>query len=76
MPHRDQPRASVPSLHCGTFTALHSESTAKYGAEYGLKKLIEHIWKVIGVASTCEDIREPKARWKNFTGRRRAFDLA
>jgi hypothetical protein len=25
---------------------------------YGLKRLIEHIWKVIGIANTCRDIDE------------------
>jgi hypothetical protein len=33
--------------------------------QYGLKRLIEHIWKVIGVASTCEDIRELKRKMEH-----------
>jgi hypothetical protein len=29
--------------------------------QHGLKKLIEHIWKVIGIASTCKNMEETPA---------------
>ncbi|MGA3105173.1 MAG: P63C domain-containing protein [Terriglobales bacterium] len=41
--------------------------------QYGLKRLIEHIWKVIGVASTCETMEELRARMQELYGKRRGF---
>ena len=38
-------------------------------SQYGLKKLIEHIWKVIGVASTCEDMEELKIKMGELYGK-------
>jgi hypothetical protein len=38
--------------------------------EYGLKKLIEHIWNVIGVASTCSDMDELKNKMDLYKGGR------
>ncbi|MBI1374192.1 MAG: hypothetical protein GC159_15855 [Phycisphaera sp.] len=37
--------------------------------QYGLKKLVEHIWKLIGVASTCESMSELKQRMAELYGR-------
>ncbi len=36
-------------------------------SQYGLKKLIEHIWKVVGIASTCDE-------WKNCTAENPDFN--
>lgn len=36
--------------------------------QYGLKKLVEHIWKVIGIASTCYDIPELKEKMGHLYG--------
>lgn len=44
--------------------------------QYGLKKLIEHIWKVIGIASTCNNIEELKIRMKTLYGKVAAFKVA
>jgi hypothetical protein len=41
--------------------------------QYGLRKLIEHIWKVIGIASVCEDIKELKNKMENLYGKRPSF---
>jgi hypothetical protein len=41
--------------------------------QYGLKRLIEHIWKVIGVASTCEDIKELKRKMQELYGKKPGF---
>lgn len=41
--------------------------------QYGLNKLIEHIWKVIGIASTCVTMDELKARMETFYGKRPSF---
>lgn len=37
-------------------------------SQYGLKKLVEHIWKVIGIASTCYDIPELKEKMGHLYG--------
>lgn len=38
-------------------------------SQYGLKKLVEHIWKLIGVASTCHDMMELKQRMAELHGK-------
>jgi hypothetical protein len=38
-------------------------------SQYGLRKLVEHIWKLIGVASQCNDMRELKNRMASLHGR-------
>ncbi|MCL5987085.1 MAG: P63C domain-containing protein [Actinobacteria bacterium] len=38
-------------------------------SQYGLKKLIEHIWKLIGIAKTCENIVELKERMAQIHGK-------
>jgi hypothetical protein len=45
-------------------------------SQYGLKKLIEHIWKVIGVASTCEDMDELRNRMEQLYGKKPGFQYA
>jgi P63C domain len=42
-------------------------------SQYGLKRLIEHIWKVIGVASTCTDMEELKKKMQELYGKRIGF---
>ena len=37
--------------------------------QYGLKKLVEHIWKLIGVASTCQNMSELKTKMAELHGR-------
>lgn len=41
--------------------------------QYGLRKLVEHIWKVIGIASTCEDIKELKHKMEELYGKKPGF---
>jgi P63C domain-containing protein len=41
--------------------------------QYGLKRLIEHIWKVIGLASGCEDMRELKNKMQEIYGKAPGF---
>lgn len=38
-------------------------------AQYGLKKLVEHIWKLIGVGSTCFNMTELKRRMAEIHGK-------
>lgn len=38
-------------------------------SQYGLKKLIEHIWKLIGIAQTCQNMAELKDRMAELYGR-------
>jgi hypothetical protein len=38
--------------------------------QYGLKRLIEHIWKVIGIANTCQDVEELRYQMANIFGKR------
>ena len=40
-------------------------------SQYGLKKLVEHIWKLIGMASACHTIDELKERMAIQSGRQR-----
>jgi len=41
--------------------------------QYGLKKLIEHIWKVIGIASTCLDMKDLRHKMEELYGKRPGF---
>jgi hypothetical protein len=45
-------------------------------SQYGLRKLIEHIWKVIGVASTCETMDELRYKMGEFHGKKQGFQFA
>lgn len=38
-------------------------------SQYGLKKLVEHIWKVIGIATTCQTMAELKQKMAELNGR-------
>ncbi len=38
-------------------------------SQYGLKRLVEHIWMVIGMATTCRDMAELKERMAERFGR-------
>ena len=38
-------------------------------AQYGLKKLIEHIWMVIGIARTCQSMSELKDKMAEMYGK-------
>jgi hypothetical protein len=38
-------------------------------SQYGLRKLIEHIWMLIGMASVCHDMRELRQRMAEKFGR-------
>lgn len=40
-------------------------------SQYGLKKLVEHIWLVIGMASTCDDMDQLRERMAEKFGRQR-----
>jgi hypothetical protein len=44
-------------------------------SQYGLKKLVEHIWKVVGIASTCGDIDELKNRMEELYGKKPGFQF-
>lgn len=43
--------------------------------QYGLQRLIEHIWKLIGVASTCSTMDELRYRMKELYGDRDTYQL-
>jgi P63C domain len=38
-------------------------------AQYGLRKLLEHIWKLIGIASTCDNMSKLKHKMADMYGR-------
>ena len=42
-------------------------------SQYGLRRLIEHIWKLIGVASTCATMDDLRHRMKELYGDREPF---
>jgi hypothetical protein len=44
--------------------------------QYGLKKLVEHIWKVIGIASTCQNMDELKKKMRDLYGKVATFKVA
>jgi len=44
--------------------------------QYGLKKLIEHIWKVIGIASTCKNLDELRQKMYELYGKKLPFNFA
>ncbi len=44
-------------------------------AQYGLKRLVEHIWKVIGVASTCETMPELRKKMQELYGKAPGFQF-
>ena len=43
--------------------------------QYGLRKLIEHIYKVIGIASTCETMDELRREMQRLMGKRTGFQF-
>jgi hypothetical protein len=45
-------------------------------SQYGLRKLVEHIWKVVGIASTCESTDELDKKMKTLYGKVAAFRVA
>ncbi len=44
--------------------------------QYGLKKLVEHIWKIIGIASTCDTIEQLRKQLQEIYGRNASFNYA
>jgi len=44
-------------------------------SQYGLRKLVEHIWVVIGIASTCQDIEELKREMERQYGKKPGFQF-
>lgn len=38
-------------------------------SQYGLKKLVELIWRLVGVASTCRDMPTLKRKWAEVNGK-------
>ncbi|MFP5237324.1 MAG: P63C domain-containing protein [Acidobacteriota bacterium] len=43
--------------------------------QYGLKKLIEHIWKLIGVASACDTMDELRYKMEQIYGKKPGFQF-
>jgi hypothetical protein len=52
--------------------ALHPRGGQNYhqwlSSQYGLQKLVQHIWQVIGMAKACTDISELKRRMSETFG--------
>jgi hypothetical protein len=42
-------------------------------SQFGLQRLIEHVWKLIGVASTCSTMDELRYKMKELYGDRKPF---
>ena len=42
-------------------------------SQYGLQRLVEHIWKLIGVARTCDTMDNPGYRMKELYGDRDTY---
>jgi hypothetical protein len=38
-------------------------------SQYGLRKLVEHLWKLIGIAKTCQSMPELKEKMAELHGR-------
>jgi hypothetical protein len=45
-------------------------------SQYGLRRLVEHIWKVVGIASTCSDVNELKRKMEELYGRKPGFQFS
>jgi hypothetical protein len=43
--------------------------------QYGLRRLVEHIWKVVGVASTCETMDELQYKMEDLYGKNPGFQF-
>jgi hypothetical protein len=43
--------------------------------QFGLKKLIEHIWKVVGIASACTDLSELRQKMEEIYGHKKGFQF-
>ena len=43
--------------------------------QYGLRRLVEHIWKVVGMASTCENLEELRYKMGQLYGGKKGFQL-
>jgi hypothetical protein len=55
---------------------IHGQNYHQWLSEqYGLKKLVEHVWKVIGVASTCETMDELRYRMQQIYGKKSGFQF-
>jgi hypothetical protein len=55
-------------------TPKHGQNYHQWLSEqYGLRKLIEHIWKVVGVASACDNINELKSKMEEIYGKKQGF---
>jgi hypothetical protein len=49
----------------------HGQNSHQYlSGQYGLRKLTEHIWKLIGIAKTCPNMIELQDRMGELHGRR------
>ncbi len=44
-------------------------------SQYGLQRLVEHIWKLVGVASTCATMDELRQRMKELHGESYQYKL-
>lgn len=55
--------------------ALSNPDHQSLSSQYGLKKLVEHIWKVVGIASTCSDIDELKKKMEELYGKKPGFQF-
>jgi hypothetical protein len=44
--------------------------------QYGLRKLVEHIWKVVGISSTCSTLEELRNKMHELYGKNAAFQYA
>jgi len=43
--------------------------------QYGLKKLIEHIWKMVGISSACATLDESEKQMEELYGKRPGFQF-
>jgi hypothetical protein len=56
---------------------MHGQNYHQWLSEqYGLKKLVEHIWKVVGIASTCETMDDLKKKMHALYGKVAAYKVA
>jgi hypothetical protein len=44
--------------------------------QYGLRRLVEHIWKVVGIASTCATMDDLRREMQRLYGKNAAFQFA
>lgn len=57
-------------------TPMHGQNYHQWlNEQFGLRRLVEHIWKVIGIASTCQTLDELRYKMAELYGGKKGFQF-